>query len=126
MLLLLKFVPFTLIICNYIYTRDDLFSAVEIVMSKKPVTLLDTTLDINPYAPLLQGDESINGVEIRGLPSGLTQDILSLQIEGVPDSHTVSKVDKAGMHQFSYNFGPSSSTMHTSGSVYLLSFTWDY
>ena len=55
---------------------DNLFfSAVEAVMNKKPLKLSDTTLDIRPYEPLLQGDECINGIEIRGLPSALTEDV---------------------------------------------------
>lgn len=69
--------------------------AVDVVMSKKPLTLLDSTLDIHPYAPLLQGDESVNSLEIRGLPSELTQDILSLQTEGILGSSTASNTDEA-------------------------------
>lgn len=52
-------------------------------MSKLPVTMMDTELDIQRYAPLLDGETIIESVNIRSLPSTLTDDLLTRFLEGV-------------------------------------------
>ena len=55
--------------------------AVEMVMSKLPITLMGTELDLHPYTPLIQGDMPIASLDIRGLPRELTENLLTKDIE---------------------------------------------
>ena len=50
-------------------------------MSKVPVKIMATELDIRPYTPLLQGDGLIESLDIRNLPKDLTEDLLSMHVE---------------------------------------------
>ena len=56
--------------------------SVEVVICKKPITLMDRELDTHPYIPLLQGDMWIDGLELHGLPKELTEELMSKDIEG--------------------------------------------
>ena len=51
--------------------------SVEIVIGKKPITLMDKELHIHPYKPLIKGDVRIDGLEVHGLPKELTEDLVS-------------------------------------------------
>ena len=55
--------------------------AVEAVMSKLPITLMGTELEIHPYTPLIPGGVVIQSLDIRGLPKELTDDLLAIDIE---------------------------------------------
>ena len=60
-----------------------LISAVDVVMSKTPITMLDTVIDVKPYLPLLSKDEHLESLEIHGLPGKLTEDLLSAQVQSI-------------------------------------------
>ena len=51
--------------------------AVETVMSKLPITLMGNELDIHPYTTLIQGEMMIESLDRRGLPWGLTENLLT-------------------------------------------------
>ena len=55
--------------------------AVEAVMSKLPITLMGTELEIHPYTPLIPGGVVIHDLDIRGLPEELTDDLLAKDVE---------------------------------------------
>ena len=55
--------------------------AVEAVMSKLPITLMGTELEIHPYTPLIPGGVVIRSLDIRGLPKELTDDLLAKDVE---------------------------------------------
>ena len=45
--------------------------------------MLDTTVDIQPYVPMLARDEHLTSLDIRGLPSKLTEDLLAAQLQSM-------------------------------------------
>ena len=55
--------------------------AVEAVMSKLPITLMGTELEIHLYTPLIPGGVVIHDLDIRGLPKELTDDLLAKDVE---------------------------------------------
>ena len=59
----------------------DESDAVETVIRKKPIRLLNAELDVHPYIPLLQGDGWIDGLVLHGLPKELTADLISKDME---------------------------------------------
>lgn len=67
--------------------------AVEMVMSKLPITLMGTELDVHPYTPLIQGEMPIESLDIRGLPRELTENLLKKDIEGVIGSIEASSAE---------------------------------
>ena len=75
------------------------FSAVDIVIGKLPIKLLDRTLDIERYAPLLEETETIQRLEINGLPSQLSNDLRQMYQEGLRGSASLSQSSKPqGQH----------------------------
>ena len=58
-------------------------SAVDVVLSKTPIRMLDMELDIQPYVPMLSKEEHLTSLEIRRLPSKLTEDILAAQLQSM-------------------------------------------
>ena len=52
-------------------------------MNNKPIKMLGTTVDVQPYAPLLQGDGTIDGLCITGLPTELTEDVVAAHLENM-------------------------------------------
>ena len=58
-------------------------SAVDVVMSKTPITMLNTVIDVQPYLPLLPKDEKLGSLEIHGLPRKLTEDLLAAQVQSI-------------------------------------------
>ena len=69
------------------------FIAVELVMSKVPVKMMTTELDIHPYTPLLHGEGIIESLDIRNLPKDLTDDLLTMHIEGVLGQAEISSAE---------------------------------
>lgn len=65
-------------------------NAVEGVMGKVPIKMMATELDIRPYTPLLQGEGSIDNLEIHNLPKDLTDDLLTMHIEGALEATEMS------------------------------------
>lgn len=63
--------------------------AVDVVLSKRPITMLDTTVDIQPYLPLLARNDHLTSLDIQGLPSKLTEDILAAQLNSILSPATV-------------------------------------
>lgn len=57
--------------------------AVEIVMSKRPLKMLDVILQVERHIPLLDESETVDRMEFRGLPTQLSDDIRQMNIEGV-------------------------------------------
>ena len=55
--------------------------AVENVIRKKPILLMNAELDIHPYIPIIQGDGWIGNLELHGLPKELTEDLMAKDIE---------------------------------------------
>ena len=62
--------------------------------------MLEATLDIQPYAPLIQGGEQMKNVEIRGLPKDLAKDLQAMHIESIIDPSAVPDTTDRGMHQY--------------------------
>ena len=56
-------------------------SSVEKVISKRPIKLGTTVLDIEPYEPLLQGSEKITRMDVVGLPASFTDGLLKKQLD---------------------------------------------
>ena len=67
--------------------------AVETVMSKLPITLMGTELEIRPYTPLLPGGVVISELDVRGLPKELTDSLLTKDIERIVASNEVSSAE---------------------------------
>ena len=63
-------------------------------MDKLPIKLLDNTLAIKRYTPLLEENESIQRLEINGLPSELSRNLRHMQLEGMSGLYTVSPSSK--------------------------------
>lgn len=57
--------------------------AVDVVLSKRPITMLDKTVDIQPYLPLLPRDKDLTSLDIQGLPSELTKDLLAAHLNSI-------------------------------------------
>ena len=51
--------------------------------------MLETIVDIQPYTPLLTGDEHIGNLHIQGLPKALTEEILDMHLKGLTESDRV-------------------------------------
>ena len=79
------------------------FIVVERVMSKVPIKMMATELDIRPFTPLLQGGGSIENLEIHNLPKELTDDLLALHIEGTIETTEISSAEY--MCKFLSKFG---------------------
>ena len=62
-------------------------------MSKVPIKMMATELDICPYTPLLQGEGSLENLEIHGLPKELTDDLLAMHIEGTIETTEISSAE---------------------------------
>lgn len=62
--------------------------------------MLDATLDIQPYAPLIQGGEQMKNVEIRGLPKNITEDLHAMHLESIIDPSAVPDTTDRGMYQY--------------------------
>ena len=71
-------------------------SAVDIVLSKRPVTLLDTPVDIQPYLPLLSRDDHLTSLDIQGLPSKLSEDLLAFQLSSILNPATMLEENHKG------------------------------
>ena len=67
--------------------------AVETVISKKPITLINAELDIHPYVPLIRDEGWIDSLEMHGLPKELTDDITSKYIERKMESAEASSAE---------------------------------
>ena len=62
-------------------------------MSKVPIKMMATELDIRPFTPLLQGGGSIENLEIHNLPKELTDDLLTMHIEGTIETTEISSAE---------------------------------
>ena len=60
------------------FTEPD---AVDTVLGKTPLTLMNNELDIHPYTPICKEGERIDSLEIKGLPTELTEQLVSKDIE---------------------------------------------
>ena len=58
-------------------------ASVERVMTKRPIKLGTTVLDIEPYGSLLQGSEKINRMDVIGLPATFTDGLLKVQLDSL-------------------------------------------
>lgn len=67
--------------------------AVDVVLAKRPITMLDTTVDIQPYLPLLARGDHLTSLDIQGLPSKLTEDILAAQLNSILSTATALEVN---------------------------------
>ena len=67
--------------------------AIEAVISKLPITLMGTQLDIHPYTPLISAGVVIHGLDIRGLPKELTNNLLTKDVEGTIGSLEASSAE---------------------------------
>ena len=62
-------------------------------MSKVPIKIMARELNIRRFTPLLQGEGSIENLEIHNLPKELTDDLLTMQIEGALEATEVSSAE---------------------------------
>ena len=86
-----------LLCCLHLYFKTDCISiyfiVVERLMSKVPIKMMATELDIRPFTPLLQGGGSIENLEIHNLPKELTDDLLAMHIEGTIETTEISSAE---------------------------------
>ena len=52
-------------------------------MKKTPIKFGNTTLDVQPYSPLLESDGNITSLDVNGLPKQLTDDILDMHLSSI-------------------------------------------
>ena len=52
-------------------------------MNNRPIKMLGATVDVQPYAPLLQDDGEIDGLYITGFPTELTEDFIAAHLENM-------------------------------------------
>ena len=71
-------------------------SAVDTVLAKRPIKILDTAVDIQPYIPLLPGDKHLASLDIQGLPSALTEDLLAAQLDSIITPVTMIEENEQG------------------------------
>ena len=67
--------------------------AVEALMSKLPITLMGTELEIHPHTPLISGGVLIHNLEIRGVPKQLTDDLTTKNVENTIGSAEASSAE---------------------------------
>ena len=68
---------------HFLSSKYLTFLAVDIVMRKRPIKMLDVQLNIQIYAPLLDETETIDRVDIRGLPTDLANGVKTNYLEGI-------------------------------------------
>ena len=67
--------------------------AVEGVMSRVPIKMMSTVLDIRPYTSLIQGDGHLETLEVRNLPKDLTDELLTMHIENALEATEMSSTE---------------------------------
>ena len=72
-------------------------SAVDAVLSKRPIAMLDTQVDIQPYLPLLSSDDPLTSLDIQGLPIKLTEDLLASQLNSILNPSTLLGENHQGL-----------------------------
>ena len=55
--------------------------------------MMGTELEIRPYIPLVQPEELFESLEIRSLPKELTDDLLTMHIEGTLEATEMSSAE---------------------------------
>ena len=80
-------------------------ASVERVLSKRPIKLGTTELDIESYEPLLQGSEKINRMDCLGLPATFTDGLLKEQLDSLLSTQTplIPHFSSSLSNQFSEN-----------------------
>ena len=80
------------VVRNYVpkHCISTYFIDVDRVMSKAPIRMMAAELDVRPFIPLLQRDGKLESLEIHNIPKALTDDLLTMQIEGALEASEVS------------------------------------
>ena len=55
-------------------------NSVDVVLRKAPIKMLGETVDVKAFVPYLEADEIVHSVNINGLPSELSQELVSLSL----------------------------------------------
>lgn len=67
------------VICTNVFV----ITAVRLVMEKRPISMLGSMVEIKVLTTLLDKDENLDSVQIRGFQKGLADDILAMSVDGI-------------------------------------------
>ena len=59
--------------------------AVDIVLSKRPIKIMDNTVDVDVLMPYLEDGETLGSVSVTGLPDALGDDLIRLHLDDQND-----------------------------------------
>ena len=77
--------------------------AVQLVLSKQPIKMLRTTVNVEQYEPYLEQDETLKSIEILDIHTDLIKEIANMKINHTMDHYWGYDLAKFDIHSNFYN-----------------------